>query len=152
VRRRVCLTLLTAAVVAVCGVAQASWQPSVSASQTVSAATLGAPVSPHCTASLGVFVPVTFAWSLPTALTGKSLTPLTYTVERRANAGSWSTLATGVTATSYSDNPSALLALGTTWQYRVTAVYGSWTSPVSTSVSAVYTQVALITVLSSCSP
>jgi hypothetical protein len=129
-----------------------TWSKTVSASMSAASATLGAPGSVHCTSNVGTFVPITFTWALPSALSGKPTGPLSYTVERRANSGAWSTLATGLTSATYSDNPSALLALGTTWQYRVTAVYGSWTSPVSASVSGTYTTVALVTVLSSCSP
>lgn len=149
VRRRVLLTTTVGALVAASGIAQASWRPSVSASQTLSSATLDAPGNVRCTSTLGGATPVQLAWNQPTALSGKSTSPLSYTVERNANGGIWSAIATGVTATTYSDNPSGLAALGTTWGYRVKAVYGSWSSPVSSpSVSAVYTLGALLTTCS----
>ena len=149
-RQRLAVALAAVLVVAAAGMAAASFSSAKSASFSVSSATLDAPGSMTCTSSLNIFTPITFTWTKPTALTGKATGPLSYTIERRANSGAWSTIASGVTTTSYSDNPSALLGLGTVWQYRVTAVYGNWTSPVSTSVSGTYGLLSLVTVLTSC--
>ena len=150
VRHRLAVALAALLVVAAAGLAAASFSSAKSASMSVSTASLGAPTL-SCTSTTGIFGAVQLSWTKPAALTGKAAGPLSYTVERRANSGAWSTLASGLTTTTYSDNPSALLALGTVWQYRVTAVYGNWTSPVSSSISAIYTVVALVTVLSTCS-
>jgi hypothetical protein len=153
--KRVGTALVAGVLVALVGAVPAgatAFSSTASASQSDASATLDAPGSPHCTSTVGIFTPISFAWSKPVALTGKATGPLTYLIERRQNSGSWSTLASGLTATTYSDNPSGLGSLGTSWQYRITADYGNWTSPVSTSVTGIYTQVALVTVLSSCSP
>ena len=147
--RRLIVAGSVTALVAVGGVAEATWQPSVTASLTLASATLDAPGNMACTSTLNTPTAVKLAWSQPTALSGKSTTPLSYTVERNANGGAWSTIASGLTAVTYSDNPSGLQALGTTWRYRVTAVYGSWSSSPSTTVTAVYTVGAVLTTCSS---
>ena len=129
-----------------------AWSTSATAAHTLGTATLGAPGGVDCTSTTGTATPITFTWTVPTALVGKAPGPLSYSVQRRANGGAWSTVATGLTATTFSENPSGLLALGTVWEYQVQAVYGSWTSPWSASVSGVYLTVLLVTVLSSCTP
>lgn len=129
-----------------------AWTSSPSAAHTVATATLGAPPNVDCTSTTGQASPVTFVWDAPTALAGKPTGPLTYSIDRRANAGAWSTVASGLTARTYSEDPSGLLALGTVWDYRVRAHYGAWTSPVSATVSGTYTSVLLVTVLTTCTP
>lgn len=129
-----------------------AWNGSAGASQTVASATLDAPGGVDCTSTTGTASPITFTWTLPTALAGKAPGPLSYEVQRRANSGAWSTVATGLTSTTYSEDPSGLLALGTVWDYQVRAVYGAWTSPWSATVSGVYLSVLAVTVLSTCTP
>jgi hypothetical protein len=119
---------------------------------TISSANLDAPGGVDCTSTTGIASPITFVWSLPTALTGKPTGPLSYTVQRRANGGAWSTVASGLTTPTYSEDPSALLGLGTVWDYQVQAVYGSWTSPMSATVSGVYASILAVTVLTTCTP
>ena len=129
-----------------------AWTVSSTAAQSVASATLDAPGGIDCTSVTGISTPITFVWTQPVALAGKPTGPLTYTVQRRANAGAWSTVASGLTATTFSEDPSGLLALGTVWDYRVQAVYGAWTSPWSANVTGVYLSVLLVTVLSTCTP
>lgn len=129
-----------------------AWTSTPSAAHAVATATLGAPPNVDCTSTTGQASPITFVWDAPAALAGKPTGPLTYSVDRRAGAGAWSTVATGLTTRTYSDNPSGLLALGTVWEYRVRAHYGAWTSPVSASVAGSYTSVLLVTVLTTCTP
>lgn len=129
-----------------------AWTTSSAAVHTVATATLDAPGGIDCTSTTGISTPVTFVWTQPTTLAGKPSGPLSYTVQRRADAGAWGTVASGLTATTYSEDPSGLLGLGTVWEYQVRAVYGAWTSPWSASVSATYTSVLFVTVLSTCTP
>lgn len=147
--------LALALAVVVLGVAPSAWAAvtsTTSASHTVASAMLDAPGSIDCTSTTGIANPVTFTWSAPTALSGKDTGPLTYSVQRRANAGAWSTVATGLTVTTYSEDPSTLLALGTVWDYQVRAEYRSWTSPWSATVSGKYGTLLLVTVLLTCTP
>jgi len=129
-----------------------AWSGSTAAGHAVATATLDAPPNVHCTSTTGQSSPITFGWDAPSALAGKPTGPLSYSVDRRADAGAWSTVATGLTARTYSDDPGGLLALGTLWQYRVRAHYGSWASPVSATVAGSYASVLFVTVLNVCSP
>lgn len=140
------------AVVLLAAPAALAWTSAPSAGHTVATATLGAPPNVDCTSTTGVSSPITFVWDAPTALAGKPTGPLTYSVDRRANAGAWSTVASGLTVRTYSEDPSGLLGLGTVWEYRVRAHYGAWTSQVSASVAGSYTTVLFVTVLTTCTP
>lgn len=142
--RRRLITALVAWLLLPAGLALASWRPRASASARLTSASLAStPLALRCTSTLQTSSPVMLAWNAP--LAGRTIS---YKVERRAGTGAWTTLST-TTATTLNDDPSALLALGTIWQYRVTASLKGWTSPVSSVVSATYTKV-LVTVLSTC--
>jgi hypothetical protein len=148
-------SLLAGALLVVLGLTASSalaWSAATSASHTVSTATLGAPQGVDCVSPTGVPGPISFSWTAPAALSGKPTGPLSYDVERRGGGGAWDVVATGLVAPAFSEDPSGLLGLGSVWEYRVTARYGSWTSPVSATVTGVYGSVLLVTVLTTCTP
>lgn len=108
--------------------AQAAFSTSISRGHTVASAALLAPavVAAGNCQLLGSTVQV--SWT-PVS-TGEDR----YRIERRVNAGAWTTLATVPSTTkTYSD---AAVTYLTNYTYRVTALRGTWTSPIGATPTA----------------
>jgi hypothetical protein len=135
-RRTVPSALLLAAVLVLFGgrLALAAFTSDGQSSGTVGTATLAAPKSPSAAqinCQRNGAVEVGLAWS-PTSSTYAT----SYTVERSTSAGgSYTTLASLPVGTGMYTDTSSTLATSTTYYYRVSALYMSWSATVQASLT-----------------
>ncbi|GIT79806.1 hypothetical protein LLS1_14750 [Leifsonia sp. LS1] len=109
--------------------ARAGWSRSVYATGTATSGTLTPVPAVACGSAGGLLatnIPIT--WTTPT-IGGNAIAPQSYTIAWSGSAGSGSTTV-AYPATTGNVTGSTLTLLGTS-TVTVTAVYGSWTSPVS---------------------
>jgi fibronectin type 3 domain-containing protein/regulation of enolase protein 1 (concanavalin A-like superfamily) len=104
-----------------------------SSASSTQANAITAPAAPGTVTASGGSTQIALSWTASTGATG-------YNVLRATNAnGSYTTVATGLTGTSYTDTG---LSSGTTYYYAVTATNGSGSSANSTQVNAITTPAA----------